>query len=175
MLSQAHSAAAISERVKDIANAINKRYEHEKMLHIIITLNGAFMFGADLIRLLNVPVEVHFAGTGSYSGREKKDLRIDPDALPKSFGNTPVIILEDIMDSGATIGHLRDILARRFASEIKVATLLRRQSGTADADWYGFTVPKGLFVVGYGMDMNGRYRELPDLNVVGIATGSGLC
>lgn len=175
MLSEVYSAGAIAERVKEIASHINREFKDEKIIHAVVTLNGSFMFAADLIRHVKVPMEVHFAGTASYSGREKQDLRINPDAFPKSFGNAPVIIIEDIVDSGATIKQLRTLMAERFASHIKVASLLRRQGGNADPDWFGFTVPKNLFVVGYGMDMDGRFRELPDLKAISAATTSGLC
>ena len=175
MLSEVYSASAISDRVKDIAASINREYKDETILHVIVTLNGSFMFAADLIRQIDVPIEVHFAGTASYSGREKQDMRINPDAFPRSFGNAPVVIVEDIVDSGATIKQLRTLLAERFASSIKIASLLRRQSGNANPDWYGFTIPQNLFVVGYGMDMDGRYRELPDIRAISAATTSGMC
>lgn len=175
MLSSVYSADSIKERVSEIAKSINKDYEGENQIHVIITLNGSFMFAADLIRQIKVPMEVHFAGTASYSGAETEDLRINPEAFPKSFGNQPVLIIEDIVDSGMTIKTLRDLIAQRFASNIKVATLLRRQDGAAKADYFGFTIPQGLFVVGYGMDMNGQYRGLPDLQAINVGTSKGLC
>jgi hypoxanthine phosphoribosyltransferase len=175
MLTPVYSANAIADRITDIAASVNKEYKDAEALHVIVTLNGAFMFAADLLRKLKMPVVVHFAGTGSYSGSETKDLRINPEAFPPSFGNQPVLILEDIVDSGATINTLRTIIAERFASNIKVATLLRRQSGKANADYYGFTIPQGLFIVGFGMDMNDRYRELSDIQSIGVATTSGMC
>ena len=175
MLSSVYSAATIKDRVEEIANAINKNYDGEDLIHVIITLNGSFMFAADLVRQIKVPMEVHFAGTASYSGSETEDLRINPEAFPKTFGNNPVLIIEDIVDSGAPIQTLRTLIAERFASNIKVATLLRRQDGDGKADYYGFTIPKGLFVVGYGMDMNGMYRGLPDLKAISTGTHKGMC
>ncbi|MAI08062.1 MAG: hypoxanthine phosphoribosyltransferase [Magnetococcales bacterium] len=175
MLSSVYSAATIKDRVEEIAKSINKAYEGEELVHVIITLNGSFMFAADLVRLIEVPMEVHFAGTASYSGSETQDLRINPEAFPKTFGNNPVLIIEDIVDTGATIATLRTLIAERFASNIKVATLLRRQDGEGKADYYGFTIPKGLFVVGYGMDMNGMYRALPDLKAISTGTHKGMC
>lgn len=175
MLSPVYSAEAIKERVSVIADSINKSYEGEKLIHVIITLNGSFMFAADLIRLIKIPMEVHFAGTASYSGTETEDLRINPEAFPKSFGNNPVLILEDIVDTGVTVAALRELIAARFASNIQVATLLRRQEGNAQAEHYGFTIPKALFVVGYGMDMNGQYRELPDIQAINVGVTKGMC
>lgn len=175
MLSSVYSAQAIKERVEQMAQAINKDYKGEELVHVIITLNGSFMFAADLIRLIEVPTEVHFAGTASYSGTETVDLRINPEAFPKTFGGNPVLLIEDIVDSGVTIGTLRTLIAERFASNIKVATLLRRQDGDAKIDYFGFTIPKGLFVVGYGMDMNGQYRALPDLKAISVGMNKGVC
>jgi len=176
MLAEVYSSDAISNRVKGIADEINRDFKGEDMVHIIITLTGAFMFAADLIRQLNVPLCIHFAGGQSYSGVEVKDMRIDGDAIPPSFGNKPVIIIEDIVDSGVTVSALRQILADRSASTIKVATLLKRQSCKGDADYYGFTIPTEMFVVGYGMDMDGRYRELATIQTIGNATNlSGMC
>tara|TARA_R110000868_G_scaffold190862_2_gene434959 strand:+ start:26520 stop:27047 length:528 start_codon:yes stop_codon:yes gene_type:complete len=175
MLSPVYSAGAIKERVEEIALAINKSYSGENLIHVIITLNGSFMFAADLIRLIKIPMEVHFAGTASYSGAETQDLRINPEAFPKTFGNNAVLIIEDIVDSGVTIAALRELIAARFASNIQVATLLRRQEGAAKAEYFGFTIPKGLFVVGYGMDMNGQYRELPELKAINVGVSKGVC
>lgn len=175
MLSPVYSAASIKDRIEQIATAINKDYTDETLVHVVITLNGSFMFAADLIRKIEVPMEVHFAGTASYSGTETEDLRINPEAFPKSFGNSPVLIIEDIVDSGVTITILRNLIAERFASNIKVATLLRRQDGAGKSDYYGFTIPQGLFVVGYGMDMNGMYRGLPDIKAISTGMHKGIC
>tara|TARA_B100000609_G_C17053912_1_gene350471 strand:- start:91 stop:642 length:552 start_codon:yes stop_codon:yes gene_type:complete len=175
-----YSSAAIAERVVDIADEINRDFAGEELVHAIVTLNGAFMFAADLIRHLDVPLVLHFAGATSYYGTEQGDLRINANALPKSFGNKPVLLIEDIMDTGNTVGQLRKIIADRFSGQIKVAALLRRQSGGGKADYYAFTVPRGIFVIGYGMDMDGRYRELKDICAYGQATmtsdgNQGLC
>ena len=174
MLTPVYSASAIKERVANIAEDLNKDFSVDETVHVIVTLNGSFMFAADLLRLLKFPVVVHFAGASSYLGTETQNLRIDPDSFPKSFGNKPVILIEDVVDTGKTLGLLRQIIADRFAGSIKVASLLKRQGGVG-CDYHGFTIPKDMFVVGYGMDMDGRYRELPDLRAIGSATKEGLC
>lgn len=175
MLSSVYSANAIASRIKDMADEINRDYKGEEV-HIIITLTGAFVFAADLIRHLKVPVIVNFAGTQSFTGEGLQDLRINEDSIPPSFGNNPVLIIEDIVANGETIGALRNILANRFTSSIKVATLLKRQNAAVKADYCGFTVPQDMFVVGYGMDMDGKYRELPDVQSISNAVGvGGLC
>lgn len=180
MLSPLYSAKAIAERVQDIADHINSDYKDVEALHVVVTLNGAFMFAADLVRKLEMPQVIHFAGAQSYLGTQQGDLRVNADALPRSFGNQPVLIIEDIMDSGRTAKVLRALIAERFSGSIGMAALLRRQNCEGDCDYYGFTVPRGLFVVGYGMDMDGRYRELTDIRAYDNATMSsstsqGLC
>lgn len=174
MLSSIYSAATIASRIKDMADEINRDFSGQEV-HIIITLTGAFIFAADLIRHLKIPVIVNFAGSQSFSGQGSQDLRIDSDSMPPSFGNKPVIIIEDIIANGETVGTIRKILADRFVSSIKVAALLKRQEAPVKADYCGFTIPKDTFVVGYGMDMDGKYRELPDIRAITNAVGSGMC
>lgn len=178
MLSQLYSHSAIEARVTEIASQVNKDFTNIPVLHVIVTLNGSFMFAADLVRKLNMPIEMHFAGESSYHGKERGTLEINEDSLPPSFGNNPVLLIEDLMNSGNTVTALRELIAARSASQVKVAALLKRQGGKTGVDYYGFTIPKGLFVVGYGLDLNGRYREKPDLHSYGEAMmqgDSGLC
>jgi hypoxanthine phosphoribosyltransferase len=174
MLTQVYSKDAIQDRIRDIAEDINRDFKDVKELHMIVTMNGTFMFAADLVRLVKVPLVLHFAGCDSYQNKEGKDIVINDDSLPPSFKNNPVILLEDVVDSGTTIGAIRQIIKDRGASIIRVAALLKRQGGVS-ADYYGFTIPQGLFVIGYGMDMDGKYRELPDLQSLGTVTSSGMC
>lgn len=174
MISSIYSAGTIANRVKDIAAEINRDYKGQE-IHIIITLTGAFVFAADLIRHLTIPVIVNFAGSQSFSGKGAQDLRIDSDSIPPSFGNKPVLIIEDIIANGETVGTIRNLLADRFTGSIKVATLLKRQEAKIKADYCGFTIPKDTFIVGYGMDMDGKYRELPDIRAITNAVGSGMC
>lgn len=173
-----YSAAAISERISGIADALNRDFGRAPVVHAIVTLNGAFIFAADLIRQLKFPLVLHFAGGSFFEGTEKRSLLINPDALPTSFGNNPVLLIEDVMDSGNTVGQLRKMVAERFSGTIRTVALLKRQSGDGDADYFGFTLPRGLYVVGYGMDMDGRYRELPDIRTLsaGMPTDDvGIC
>lgn len=174
-----YSAESIQERVEKIAAEINNDFKDEELVHVVITLTGAFMFGADLVRLLKIPQVISFAGASSYVGTEQGDsLSLNVSSLPRSFGSKPVILVEDIMDSGNTISALRKVIAERMPSTIKVAALLKRQGCQGQADYFGFTVPRGLFVIGYGMDMDSRYREMSDIRVLGSATmhgSAGVC
>lgn len=179
MLTQLYDHSTITTRLNEMAHSINKTFEGAPLLHVVITLNGAFMFGADLVRLINVPLIVHFVTTTAGTGIEK-GVAGNNTSLPSSFGNHPVLIVEDVVDAGKTLDALRPEIAKRFSGDIRSVALLKRQGGCAKVDFYGFTLPRGLFVVGYGMDMDGRYRELRDLNVYGNATMSasqttGMC
>ncbi len=170
MLSPLYSESAIADRVNDIADKLNAAYKGNELVHIVVTLSGAFIFAADLIRLLNFPIVVHFSGAAPYRGESEpqSDLRVNADEIPPSFGNRPVVLIEDILESGKTVKKLRQIVADRMASSIEVVALLKRQSSDYKADYFGFTLPKGLFVVGYGLDLDGRYREMKEIQTVGI-------
>jgi len=173
MLSPLYSESAIAERVRNIAERLNDEYRDEEVVHIVVTLSGAFIFAADLLRKLKFPIVVHFSGAAPYMGEEQQSqLRVSADDIPASFGNRPVVIIEDIVDSGNTMAKLRQLVVDRFASSIKVVALLKRQGSDSRADYYGFTVPRGLFVVGYGLDLDGRYRELREIHTVGIAASA---
>ncbi len=178
MLSPLYSRAAIEERVKGIAEAINRDFAGEEMIHAVVVMNGAFVFAADLVRHIKVPITLHFAGeTATFATEGPKSGRIQDDALPASFNGQAVVLIEDVIDSAKTVSKLREMVASRFAGSIMVAALLKRQGG-GQADYFGFTIPQGLFVVGYGMDLDGKYRQLPDLQSVAAASSSerrGLC
>lgn len=173
MMTPLYSASAIAERVQDMAKAMNKDFATAKNVHVVVTLNGSFMFAADLVRQLNFPIEMHFAGVSSYHGMERGSLNVTGDALPPSFGGNPVLVIEDIMNLGNTVTSLRDLIAARNSGAIKVAALVKRQGAEGKADYYGFTVPQGLFVVGYGMDLNGRFRQMEDIQTLEMHKESG--
>lgn len=174
MLAPLYSESAISDRVHDIADKLNAQYKESEMVHIVVTLSGAFIFAADLIRLLDFPIIVSFSGLAPYAGENapQSNLRVNADEIPPSFGNCPVIIIEDIIDSGKTVSKLRQIVADRMAASIEVVALLKRQSSDAKADYFGFTIPKNLFIVGYGLDLDGKYRELKEIKTVGVIASS---
>ena len=175
MFSQLYNANTIADRVKELASTISRDFKDAEHLHVIVTMNGSFMFAADLIRHIKVPLIVHFMGISSYENSECKTLSFDAKALPPSFGEDPVLIVEDVIDNGDTLSTLRQIIADRHAQSINTVALLKRQGGSAETDYHGFTIPKGMFVVGYGMDMDGEYRELSELQAIEGVMESGVC
>ncbi|MBI1308748.1 MAG: hypothetical protein GC129_02670 [Proteobacteria bacterium] len=161
MMKMLYSAEAIAGRVKDLADTLNRSFKGEKAIHTVVTMNGAHMFAADLCRQLNVPQVLHFTGGSYFQGAIKQEIAMNPETLPTNFNLAPVLVIEDILDSGNGIRRLRQILAERGAGPITVVALFKRVGSPAIAEHAAFSLPKELFVVGYGLDMDGRYRELP--------------
>jgi hypoxanthine phosphoribosyltransferase len=172
-----YSASAIAGRVEDIATNLNKDFRGEPLVHVIVVMNGAFIFAADLARKLTLPLSLHFIGGSYFDGPIKHEVGIQANSLPSSFNSAPVILIEDILDSGKSVSKVRQLIADRQASQICLVSLLKRQSATEKADHAAFTIPDNMFVVGYGTDMDGRYRELPGIYHLASAPGdkTGVC
>ncbi len=178
MLKLIYSPEAIAARVADLANTLNRDLSGTKLLHTIVTMNGACMFAADLTRQLKIPQVLHFTGGSFFQGAIKQEVAMDPATLPNNFHLAPVLIIEDILDGGDGVKNLRQMLGQRAAGPVTVITLFKRVGSQALADHYAFSLPKELFVVGYGLDMDGRYRELPGIHAFesGVMSGtSGVC
>ncbi|NBX86684.1 MAG: hypothetical protein EBQ80_05580 [Proteobacteria bacterium] len=158
-----YSPEAIAARVKDLAATLNKSFADTKLIHTVVTMNGAAVFAADLCRQLSVPQVLHYTGGSYFKGNIKQEIAMNPETLPTNFHLAPVLVIEDILDSGNGIRQLRQILGTRGAGPITVVSLFKRIGSPALADHTAFSLPKELFVVGYGLDMDGRYRELPGI------------
>ncbi len=130
---------------------------------IIGILNGSLMFVADLIRRLQLPIQLGFITTSSYrDGTRPGQLDIHDSAVPDVRGQA-VLLLDDILDTGRTLSRVTARLWERGAAAVRVGVLLRkigRQEVPFEPDFVGFTIPN-RFVVGYGLDYNGYYRHLP--------------
>lgn len=161
MMKLLYSAEAIAARVNDLADTLNKSLAGNKVVHTVVTMNGAAFFAADLCRRMQIPQVLHYTGGSYFQGPIKQEVVMNPETLPTNFNLAPVLVIEDILDSGNAMRQLRQILAERGAGPITVVTLFKRIGSPAVADHAAFSLPKELFVVGYGLDMDGRYRELP--------------
>jgi hypoxanthine phosphoribosyltransferase len=162
------SEEAIQQRVRELGRALAIHYGERTPL-LVGVLNGAVVFMADLVRQMSVPVDFEFMAVSSYglSTETSGVVRILKDLSTDIVGRE-VLIVEDIIDSGLTVQYLRRMLEERGPSDIRVVTLLRKaKDGAHDVpvDYVGFEIPDE-FVVGYGLDMAGRFRNLP---YVGIA------
>jgi hypoxanthine phosphoribosyltransferase len=131
-------------------------------------LKGCFVFFADLAREIDLPVLTEFVGISSYGDDTKSSgiVQITTD-LSRSIEGYDVLIIEDIIDSGLTVRYLLDNLATRRPNSIRVCTLLHKPDNArveVPIDYVGFTIPN-QFVIGYGLDLAGRYRNLPYIGV----------
>ena len=164
------SEEEIQNRVQEMGRQIAWDYRGKNPAMVCI-LKGAIMFYTDLLRAMPIQLSMDFMAVSSYGKRTKSsgEVEIRKD-LSTSIENRHVIIVEDIIDSGYTLTYLTRMLAARGAASIKVCTLLdkpsRRAPGiTLKSDYYGFEVPDE-FVVGYGLDYNEDYRNLPYIGVL---------
>lgn len=156
-------AEAIAGRVAELGAQITKDYAGTQ-LHLICVLNGAFVFMADLVRSIDLPLTVDFLSVTSYgTGTESTgEVRLLKD-LEQELKGRHVIIVEDIIDTGLTMQYLVGYLKGRNPASVKVATLLSKPSRRlvdVQIDYEGFTIDDA-FVYGYGLDIANKYRNLP--------------
>lgn len=158
----------LQRRVAELGHYIDERYAGQDLL-LIAVLKGSIVFMADLMRTITIPHEIDFMATSSYgTGTETSGVvRILKD-LNKPIEGRHVLIVEDIIDSGHTLAYLSRILAARNPASLRIVTLLdkpeRREVDIA-VDWTGFAIPNA-FVIGYGLDYNEKYRNLPYIGVL---------
>lgn len=161
-------SAEIEEKVREIGERITEDYAGEKLLLVGI-LRGAVIVMADLMRKINLPCEIDFMDISSYGSGSSSSgvVRILKD-LEEDITDRHVLVVEDIIDTGLTLSYLRrSLLARRPAS-LEICSLLSKPSrrrAELEVKYLGFEVPDE-FVVGYGLDYAGAYRNLPDICVL---------
>lgn len=158
----------IKTRVKELGQAISRDYENKDLLMVGI-LKGAFIFMADLVRSVTIPVELDFMAVSSYGSSTKSSgvVRILKD-LDKNIEGRHVLLVEDIVDTGLTFKYLLENLQTRGPASLKTCALLDkpdRRQVEVTVDYNGFTIPDE-FVVGYGLDYNEKYRNLKDILVL---------
>ena len=157
------SAEAIAKRVKELGAEITRDYK-DRNLVLIIILKGSFIFASDLCRAIDLPLRVDFLGVRSYGeGTETSGVVQITTDLSRPISGQDILIVEDIVDTGLTIAHLMDLFHTRNPTTIKVASLLHKPARarvTVKIDYLGFTI-EDKFVVGYGLDVAERYRNLP--------------
>jgi hypoxanthine phosphoribosyltransferase len=158
----------LRERVHDMGTQITQDHEGESLI-VISVLRGAAIFMADLVREIQLPVEMDYMAISSYGNGAKSSgvVRILKD-LTSPIEGRHVLIAEDILDSGLTLKYLIKNLSHRNPASIEVATLLRKktlQQAKIDCRYIGFECPDE-FIVGYGLDYAERYRNLPYIGVL---------
>lgn len=153
----------LKQRAKEIGAQISKDFEGEKVL-IVGILKGAVLWMSDLIREITIDTQIDFMAVSSYGASTKSSgvVRINKD-LDTGIEDLNVIIVEDIIDSGVTLHYLRDYLLGRKPKTLKICTLLdkpERREVEIDVDYIGFVV-ENKFIVGYGLDYDQVYRNIP--------------
>lgn len=161
------SKEELAEIAQRLGKQISKDYEGKNLL-LVSVLKGAVVFMADLLRNITCDCQIDFMAVSSYSGTKttgvvkfKKDLDINPDGCD-------ILLVEDILDSGITLAYLKNVLLDRNAASIKVCALLDKpENRQADikADYVGKVIPDE-FVVGYGLDYDEKYRNLPFVGIL---------
>lgn len=163
-LSTLISEKDIKNRTQEIAQELNKKFKKEESIVAICVLNGAFVFYSDLIREIENDVVCEFIGLSSYGNSNKSsgEARLTID-LTNSIEGKDVVIVEDIIDTGLTMNYLQNYLKIRKAKSITTVALLNKPSARkidCGIDIFGFEIPND-FVVGYGLDYQQMYRNLP--------------
>ena len=167
-ITQLISEERIQQRVEELAAQISKDYEGREV-RLVGILKGASFFMCDLAKRITVPVSIDFMQASSYGGKTESSgtVMIRKD-LDEAIDGLDVIIVEDIVDSGRTLQFLGEFLKNKGARSIRYCTLLdkpERRVVDLKADYSGFEIPD-QFVVGYGMDYDQKYRNLPYIGVV---------
>jgi hypoxanthine phosphoribosyltransferase len=162
--------SAIQRRVRQLASRIARDFRAQR-LHLIGVLNGASIFLSDLIRQIPLEVSLDFMAVSSYGlgDRSSGEVRLTKD-LDTSIEGLNVVLVEDILDTGFTINYLQRVLLQRHPRTLRVAVLLDkagRRIQPVMVHYLGFRIPN-QFVVGYGLDYAGRYRNLKDVCVLSL-------
>ena len=162
------SEEQLSKRIAELGEAITRDYKGQQLL-LIGVLKGSVVFMADLMRRIDLDVSIDFMAVSSYGSGTKTSgqVRILKD-LNRSVEGQNILIIEDILDSGVTLSYLTGLLWSRKPASIRLCTLLdkpERRRVDVKPDYVGFTIPDA-FVVGYGLDYDERFRQLPYVGIL---------
>ncbi len=158
-----YSEKEVADKVKELAATITRDYKGEELL-VVGILKGAFIFMADLVRKIDLPLAVDFMSVSSYGSStvSSGEVRINKD-LDYSIKGKNVLIVEDIVDTGLTLNYIKGILQKREPKSIKICCLLdkpSRRKADISPEYIGYSIPDE-FIVGYGLDYAEKYRNYP--------------
>ncbi|HOM01335.1 MAG TPA: hypoxanthine phosphoribosyltransferase [Acetivibrio sp.] len=158
----------LKSKAKELGKRISNDYEGKELV-LIGVLKGGVVFFADLIREISIPIDMDFISVSSYGNSTKSSgvVRIIKD-IDVDITNKHVLIVEDLVDTGLTLHYLKSMFENRGPKDVKVCTALdkpSRRKVELEIDYEGITIPD-KFVVGYGLDYAGKYRNLPDVCVL---------
>ena len=157
----------VRARIKDMADNISERFK-DKDVVLIGILNGSVFFMTELAQKLSIPVEMEFMSASSYAGTSSTGKVLITKDIERSVRDKHVIIIEDIIDSGLTLQMLADLLRAKNPASLTIVTLLdkkERRTVNIEPDYVGFQIPDE-FVVGWGLDYNQQYRNLPFIGII---------
>jgi hypoxanthine phosphoribosyltransferase len=165
--------AQIRARVRQLGRSITRHYQRQALTPeppiFLGVMNGALFFLADLLRAIDCDTEISCVRLASYVGARSSNKVQGLDAVDESFRGRHVLVVDDILDTGRTLSALVARLKKLGAAEVKICVLLekrRKHEVAVKPDWVGFKIADE-FVVGYGLDYNGRYRGLKQIRVLG--------
>ena len=163
-----YSQAQIDHRIDELATTISAKY-HDEFPVVVPVMTGAMMFAAELMKRLDFKLNIDYVDVSSYEDSSKSSgkVRLLRD-LSHDVSGRPVLMVEDIIDTGHTLEFLNKLFASRGAKSVEICSLLdkpERRETPVKIDYLGFTVPNE-FIVGYGLDYNGLYRNLPYVGVL---------
>jgi hypoxanthine phosphoribosyltransferase len=157
----------LQERVSELGSQISQAYDGKDLV-IVAILKGSFIFAADLLRAITIQCSIDFMGISSYTGQPRSGVvRITKD-LDESIAGRNILLVEDIIDTGLTASYLMQTLRRRDPANIEVCALLDKSARRIielPISYRGFEIPD-VFVVGYGMDYQQAYRNLPHIAIL---------
>jgi hypoxanthine phosphoribosyltransferase len=161
------SSSKIKNKVNKIAQQINKDFKNKKLV-VVSVLSGSVIFCCDLIRKLNVDFEIDFIRVASYKGKKSSGkIKFLCDVV-EDIKDKDILLIEDICDSGRTLSYVKDLFMKRKANSVKICTFINKKVEKykqIKIDYFGFEI-KDEFVVGYGLDYDGKYRGLPYIGVI---------
>ena len=159
----------LKDRVAQLGKEISRDYAGKEPVLLVSVLRGSYIFMADLSRAMDIPVQIDFMSVSSYGKGTSTSGQVEiKKDLSDSIEGKDLIIVEDILDSGNTLYYLMDVLRARKPASIRICTLLdkpERRSKPIAADYVGFSIPDA-FVVGYGLDYDEKYRNLPYIGIL---------
>lgn len=163
------SEEQIQNRIRELGEILTAEYADKNPV-IVGVLKGVVVFYADMIRQIKVPCQMDFMWLSSYSGANSTGKMLVRQDVTADIQGRHVLILEDIFDTGSSLEFTVNHLKEKHPASIKICTLLdkperRREGVTLQADYVGFTIPNA-FVVGYGLDYNEKYRNLPYVGIL---------
>lgn len=161
------SAEKIQQRVRELGTQITSDFTKTDKMIVICVLKGAFMFTADLVRSIEVPCQIEFIRASSYGKSKQSSGRVRITGTIDIKGSD-ILVVEDIIDTGLTISRINEEFRRCNPASLKICTLLEKPAARkhpVTIDYLGFTVPD-RFIVGYGIDYAGKYRQLPFLGTL---------